>query len=241
MTRKAAAIAPAMPAVQPERVEWHVEDRPVAYDRALSFMEAKVRAIRDKAHNENVWLIEHPPVYTAGTSAKISDLLKPRFPVFNTGRGGQFTYHGPGQRVAYVMLDLQKREPDIRKFVWQLEEWVIRTLKEFDVTGERREGRVGIWVTTIETDGKKTRTVEKKIAAIGVRVHKWVSFHGVAVNIKPDLAHYDGIVPCGISEYGVTSLHDLGVTVTMQDFDAALKRNWESVFGPFDRSKATKK
>lgn len=240
MTRKT-ATASVTPAPLVERVEWHIEDRPVAYDRALSFMEAKVRAIRDKSHNESVWLIEHPPVYTAGTSAKMADLLKPRFPVFNTGRGGQFTYHGPGQRVAYVMLDLQKREPDLRKYVWQLEEWVIRALKEFGVTGERREGRVGIWVVTAVNDGKKVTMVEKKIAAIGVRVHKWVSFHGVAINVKPDLGHYDGIVPCGISDYGVTSLHDLGVTVSMADVDAALKRNWEAVFGPFDRSKTAKK
>ena len=238
MTRNAIALNLAP---QPERVEWIVDDRPVAYERALSFMEAKVRAIRDKAHNEMVWLIEHPPVYTAGTSAQAKDLKSDRFPVHHTGRGGQFTYHGPGQRVAYVMLDLQKRNPDIRDFVNKLETWVILSLKDFGIIGEKREGRVGIWVKTLENKNGKTLPTEKKIAAVGVRVHKWVTFHGIAINIKPDLTHYDGIVPCGIADYGVTSFKELGVDISMAEFDQALKRNWEAVFGPLNRSKIAKK
>lgn len=210
------------------KFEWLVEDRPVAYDRALAFMEAKVRTIRDRHTAEIVWLLEHPPVYTGGTSANPKDLLNPRFPVFYTGRGGQFTYHGPGQRIAYVMIDLQERKLDLQKYVHDLEEWVIRALSQLGVKGERRKGRVGIWVD-LKPYGRKG---EAKIAAIGVRVRKWVTYHGVSINVKPDLAHYNGIVPCGITDHGVTSLADLGVETTTADLDAALRRSWEDVFGP---------
>ncbi|MDE1151529.1 MAG: lipoyl(octanoyl) transferase LipB [Micavibrio sp.] len=217
------------PAKKFKMPEWHVDDRPVPYDRALAFMEAKVALIREKADPEYVWLLEHPPVYTAGTSADPKDLLNPRFPVYNAGRGGQYTYHGPGQRVAYAMLDLNKRGPDLRLHVQNLEQWVIDTLKGFDVDGERREGRVGIWVDMHKHGQPKGS--ESKIAAIGVRVRKWVTFHGVSININPDMSHYSGIVPCGISQYGVTSLHKLGLKVTMAEFDKALKANWEKTFG----------
>lgn len=210
------------------KFEWLVEERPVAYDRALAFMEAKVRTIRDRHTAEIVWLIEHPPVYTGGTSANPKDLINPRFPVFYTGRGGQFTYHGPGQRVGYVMIDLQERKMDLQKYVHSLEEWVIRALAKLDVKGERRKGRVGIWVDLKPYGGKG----EAKIAALGVRVRKWVTFHGVSINVKPDLSHYDGIVPCGITEHGVTSLAQLGKTVPMAELDAALRSSWEDVFGP---------
>jgi len=188
-------------------------------------MEARADAIARGDANERVWLVEHPPIYTAGTSAKAEDLLEARFPVFKTGRGGQYTYHGPGQRVGYVMLNLKARGPDVRAFVHDLEEWLIRTLAEFNVHGERREGRVGIWVA--RGGGK-----EDKIAAIGVRVRRWVTFHGVSLNVEPDLSHFTGIVPCGISEHGVTSLVDLGIPVSMADVDVAMKRAFESVFGP---------
>ncbi|VAV94388.1 Octanoate-[acyl-carrier-protein]-protein-N-octanoyltransferase, partial [hydrothermal vent metagenome] len=174
---------------------------------------------------ELVWLLEHPPLYTAGTSADSRDLISPdRFPVYETGRGGQYTYHGPGQRVAYVMLDLSKRARDVRKYVHNLEQWVIDTLAAFDVIAERRAGRVGVWVT--RSDGR-----EEKIAAIGVRVRKWVTYHGICINVAPDLDHYSGIVPCGISEHGVTSLSDLGRNVTMEEVDAALKQTWGKNFG----------
>ena len=185
----------------------------------------RVAAIRAGEAPELVWLLEHPPLYTAGTSARIHDLLAPRrFPVFDAGRGGQYTYHGPGQRVAYVMLDLQRRKPDLRRYIWQLEEWVIRTLAQFNVHGERRDGRIGIWV--VEPGGR-----EAKIAAIGVRVRRWVTYHGVAINLDPDLEHFSGIVPCGISGFGVTSLAALGLTTTMADLDAALRGTFEEVFG----------
>lgn len=210
------------------KVSWQSEDRPVPYDRALAFMEAKIGLIREKAEQEHVWLLEHPPVYTAGTSAEAKDLLNPRFPVYTAGRGGQYTYHGPGQRVAYVMLDLQKRTPDLKAYIYNLEEWVIRALGDFGVRGERREGRVGIWVD-MKPYGHKKGT-EKKIAAIGVRVRKWVTFHGVSLNVNPDLSHYEGIVPCGIMEHGVTSLADLGIKASMQDVDKALRSNWDKVF-----------
>jgi lipoyl(octanoyl) transferase len=209
------------------KVDWQSEDRPVAYDRALAFMEAKAGLIRDKAENELVWLLEHPPVYTAGTSAKQTDMLNPRFPVYSAGRGGEYTYHGPGQRIAYVMLDLQKRNPDLRDYINKLEGWMIDTLKTWDVTGERREGRIGVWINMKNHGGKG----EAKIAAIGVRVRKWVSYHGIALNVNPDLTHYNGIVPCGITEHGVTSLAQLGIKVAMQDVDRALKANWEKTFG----------
>lgn len=202
---------------------WYVSDAPVDYREALAFMERRVAAIRAGTAPETVWLLEHPPLYTAGTSAADDELLQPdRFPVYRVGRGGRHTYHGPGQRVAYVMLDLKARKPDVRAFVWQLEEWVIRALAAFGVRAERREGRVGLWVAR----GNR----EDKIAAIGVRVRRWVTYHGVAVNVCPDLDHFAGIVPCGISEHGVTSLRDLGVAATLVDLDAALRAEFERVF-----------
>lgn len=207
--------------------DWQVEDRLVAYERALAFMEAKAALIREKGENDYVWLLEHPPVYTAGTSADRKDLLNVKFPVMKAGRGGQYTYHGPGQRIAYVMMDLQKRGADLKKYVHDLEEWVIGALAPLGVKGERRQGRVGIWV-----DLKPyARKGEAKIAAIGVRVRKWVTWHGVSINVKPDLSHYEGIVPCGIKEHGVTSLHDLGIKVDMAELDQSLRRSFTNVFG----------
>ena len=206
-------------------VEWTVASAPVAYPHAVAAMEERVAAILARETPEQVWLLEHPPLYTAGTSAQTDDLLDSlSLPVFKSGRGGQYTYHGPGQRVAYVMLDLAaRRRMDLRCFVRDLERWLIRTLAEFGIVGVCREGRVGIWV---ETDGG-----EAKIAAIGVRVRRWVTFHGVSLNVVPDLAHYRGIVACGIREHGVTSLAALGVEATMDDVDRALRRNFSSVFG----------
>ncbi len=207
-------------------LEWRITEKPVDYEWAVLEMETRVKAIRDGEASELVWLLEHPPLYTAGTSADPDDLLTPdRFPVFQTGRGGQYTYHGPGQRVAYVMLDLKRRGPDVRKFVWSLEEWVIQTLQHFNVRGERRDGRIGIWVAR----NKGTR--EDKIAAIGVRLRRWVSYHGIAINLDPELEHFAGIVPCGVNEHGVTSLVDLGLPITMADLDVALKESFEEVFG----------
>ncbi len=196
----------------------------IEYPDALAEMERRVADIRAGSAPEMVWLLEHPPLYTAGTSAKASDLLNARFPVFETGRGGEYTYHGPGQRVGYVMLDLKKRQrvPDIKRYVWQLEEWIIRALSEFGIKGERREGRVGIWVAH---DGS-----ESKIAALGVRIRHWVSYHGIAINVDPDLSHFQGIVPCGIREFGVTSCHALGARISMDDLDKALLKHWDSVF-----------
>lgn len=211
-----------------ETPEWRISDLPVPYDEAVAEMEARVAAIAEGRARELVWLLEHPPLYTAGTSADARDLIDPkRFPVFKTGRGGQYTYHGPGQRVAYVMLDLKRRKPDVRAFVEDLERWLIAALAEFNVTGELREGRVGVWVRRPE----KGLTAEDKIAAIGVRIRKWVTFHGVSLNVDPDLDHFSGIVPCGISQHGVTSLADLGLTATMADADLALKRTFAGVFG----------
>lgn len=207
--------------------EWRQSADLVPYPEAVATMEARAAAIREEDARELIWLLEHPPLYTAGTSAKEGDLLAPsQFPVYQTGRGGQYTYHGPGQRIGYVMLDLKARGPDVRKFVWNLEEWVIRALASFNVTGERREGRVGIWV-----DRGAGR--EDKIAAIGVRVRKWVTFHGISINVEPDLSHFGGIVPCGIGDpqFGVTSLVDLGLPVTMEDLDVALKQSFDAVFG----------
>jgi lipoyl(octanoyl) transferase len=204
--------------------EWQVEPGLLGYPEAIAFMENRVAAIADGQAPELVWLVEHPPIYTAGTSAQPSDLLDARFPVFQTGRGGQFTYHGPGQRVAYVMLDLRQRKMDVRRFVRDLEEWLIRTLARFGVKGERRDGRVGIWV--VGSDGR-----EEKIAAIGVRVRRWVTFHGTALNVAPDLDHFSGIVPCGVRGHGVTSLAQLGINVTMAEVDAALRAELEKVFG----------
>ena len=205
-------------------VEWRIDNDPVGYEEAVAAMEMRVADIRAGQADELVWLLEHLALYTAGTSAKEADLLDARFPVFKTGRGGEHTYHGPGQRVAYVMLNLRERQktPDIKKYVWSLEEWVIRTLAVFDVTGERREGRVGIWV--VRPEG------EKKVSAIGVRIRHWVSYHGVSVNINPDLSHFSGIVPCGISEHGVTSLHDLGKAVSMEEWDRAFRTQWDEIF-----------
>lgn len=207
-------------------IEWRVSDGQVSYPDALSFMETRAADIRDEKAPQTVWLLEHPPLYTAGTSAKHEDLLEPeRFPVYDAGRGGQYTYHGPGQRVAYVMLDLNHYGRDVRRYVHDLEEWIIRTLAKFNVKGERREGRVGIWV-----DRGAGR--EDKIAAIGVRVRKWVTFHGIAINLDPDLTHFQGIVPCGIAQHGVTSLYDLGICVAMEDLDVALREAFYEVFHP---------
>lgn len=206
-------------------MEWKVSNTQIEYEEALSFMDERVAAIHKHGGEECVWLLEHPSLYTAGTSAKETDLLNADFPVYEAGRGGQYTYHGPGQRVAYVMLDLKEREgaPDIKKYVWNLEEWIIRTLAHFDIKGERRCGRVGIWVVMPDC-------AEKKIAAIGVRVRHWITLHGIAININPDLSHFGGIVPCGISEHGVTSLHDLGVEVSAEVLDKVLQREFEGVF-----------
>jgi lipoyl(octanoyl) transferase len=211
--------------VVPSPVEWRISDGPVAYPDALAAMEARVEAIRAGREPELCWLLEHPPLYTAGTSARPQDLLAPRrFPVFRAGRGGQYTYHGPGQRVGYVMLDLQRRGPDLRKYIQQLEDWIIRTLEHFDLRGERRLGRVGIWV--VKPDGK-----EAKIAAIGVRIRRWVTFHGIAINLDPDLEHFAGIVPCGIKDFGVTSFADLGLTTSMAELDGVLVSSFDLVFG----------
>ena len=206
------------------RIEWRISDAPVAYPEALAVMEARVEAIREGRAPELVWLLEHPPLYTAGTSAKPEDLVAPdRFPVYRAGRGGQFTYHGPGQRVAYVMLDLKPRGGDVRQFVCDLEGWLIDTLQSFNLKGERRTGRVGIWIAGPDGD--------KKIAALGIRVRRWVSFHGVALNVDPDLEHFSGIVPCGVRDAGVTSLLDQGIAVPMAEVDLALRVAFEQRFG----------
>jgi len=208
---------------------WAVSRGPVDYPAAVAAMEARAAAIAEGRAGELVWLLEHPPLYTAGVSAKPGDLLDPgRFPVFETGRGGQFTYHGPGQRVVYVMLDLTKRRRDVRAFVAALEAWIIGALAAFNVTGDVREGRVGVWVER-RAPGVPPR--EDKIAAIGVKLRRWVSFHGISLNVEPDLSHFSGIVPCGVAEHGVTSLVDLGLPVTMDEADAALKASFGAVFG----------
>ena len=210
-------------------VEWRIEERLVPYPEAVAAMEERVRMVRDGTAAEQVWLLEHPPLYTAGTSAADDELLEPgRFPVYRSGRGGRYTCHGPGQRVAYVMLDLKRRRPDVRCYVHDLEDWVIRALARFNVTGERREGRVGIWVQR----GRQ----EDKIAAIGVRVRRWVTYHGIAVNLDPDLEHFAGIVPCGIEGHGVTSLADMGLPVTMADLDVALRETFDEVFSQRESS-----
>jgi len=209
----------------PETVEWKTSPAPVAYEDAVSEMEVRVARIRAASATELVWLLEHPPIYTAGASAKEGDLLDSEvFPVHRTGRGGQYTYHGPGQRVAYTMLDLQRRGADLHRFVRNLEQWLIDSLGEFGVTGERRAGRVGVWVSL---GGEK----EAKIAALGIRVRRWVTFHGVSLNVAPDLSHYDGIVACGVPEHGVTSLEALGVQVDMSEVDAVLKEKFNALFG----------
>jgi lipoyl(octanoyl) transferase len=218
---------PAPPGSTP--VEWRVSDSIVQYPDALAAMEARAAEIAAGRVSELVWLLEHPPLYTAGTSANPADLIEARFPVHQTGRGGQFTYHGPGQRVAYVMLDLRRRGPDVRRFVASLEEWIIRTLAAFNVRGERREDRVGVWIRRPDKGGG----YEDKIAAIGIRVRQWVTLHGIALNIEPELSHFSGIVPCGVSEgrYGVTSLADLGILVMMPEVDSIMRREFERLFG----------
>lgn len=210
-------------------VEWRIESAPVPYPEAVAAMESRAADIADRKASELVWLLEHPPLYTSGTSGKQGDLLDPRFPLFTTGRGGQVTYHGPGQRVAYVMLDLKRRRPDVRAYVAGLEQWIIRTLDAFNVRGERREDRVGVWVKRPD----KGIGHEDKIAAIGVRLRRWVSFHGIAINVEPELSHFAAIVPCGVVDprYGVTSLVDLGLPVTMEDVDVALRQAFGEVFG----------
>lgn len=221
---------------QAQQVEWRVVEGLTQYDEAVAFMEQRVADIREGQAEELVWLVEHPALYTAGTSAKDDDLVDAnRFPVFETGRGGEHTYHGPGQRVAYVMLDLKRRKQDVRAFVSSLEAWIISALDQFNVQGERREDRVGVWVQRPEKKSAFPDLVaEDKIAAIGIRLRKWVSFHGISINVEPDLTHYDGIVPCGISAHGVTSLIDLGLPVTMDDLDLALKEQFEHQFGPLN-------
>jgi lipoyl(octanoyl) transferase len=210
-------------------VGWAVSTDYVPYPAAVAAMEARAAAIAEGTAGELIWLLEHPPLYTAGVSAKATDLIEPdRFPVFESGRGGQFTYHGPGQRVAYVMLDLTKRGRDVRAFVAALEAWIIDALAAFNVTGELRDGRVGVWVERKGAGWSR----EDKIAAIGVKLRKWVSFHGISLNVEPDLGHFSGIVPCGQTEHGVTSLVDLGLPVTLDEADAALKASFEKVFGP---------
>jgi len=220
-------------------VEWRVEPGLTPYEVALAVMENRAEAIRKGNAGELIWLVEHPSLYTAGTSADAGDLLDPaRFPVYQAGRGGEYTYHGPGQRVAYVMLDLKRRREDVRAFVAALEAWIIRSLEHFNVKGERRAGRVGVWVQRPDKppmpDGSP---MEDKIAAIGIRLRRWVSFHGIAVNVEPELAHFSGIVPCGVSGFGVTSLVELGLPVTMSDFDSALKQAFEDIFGPAETLK----
>lgn len=223
-----------LPTLPSPPAEWRVEPGLTSYDAALAFMEQRAARIANGEAGELVWLIEHPPLYTAGTSARAEDLVDAnRFPVFDAGRGGEYTYHGPGQRVAYVMLDLKRRRQDVRAFVTALEEWIIRSLAAFNVKGERREDRVGVWVVRPDrppsADGSPA---EDKIAAIGIRLRKWVSFHGIAINVEPELGHFDGIVPCGVRDHGVTSLVDLGLPVTMSDLDVALKAAFLDIFGP---------
>lgn len=216
---------PKSPKPDQKTVEWCISEGFVPYEQAVDFMEKRVAEIRKGRASQMVWLLEHPPLYTAGTSAKPEEVLDPdRFPVYQVGRGGKHTYHGPGQRVAYVMLDLKDHGADLRAFVRNLEEWVIQTLARFGLKGERRDGRVGIWV-------QRGPLREDKIGAIGVRVRRWVSFHGISLNVEPDLSHFEGIIPCGISDHGVTSLWDLGLTPTMDDVDLCLKECFEEIFG----------
>ncbi len=224
----APGIPPLYPPLDRRPVEWLTAPAHVPYPDAVAFMESRVAAVRDGTAPELVWLVEHPPLYTAGTSAKPEDLLEPRFPVYRTGRGGQLTYHGPGQRVAYVMIDLKRRNPDVRAYVAALEAWIMRALASLGVTAEPRDGRVGLWVPMERQGGRAGE--EAKIAAIGVRIRRWVTYHGVAINVAPDLSHYSGIVPCGIREHGVTSLAALGVKATMADLDLALREAWPASF-----------
>ncbi len=214
-------------------VGWEVTDGLTEYEAAVSRMELLASEIAAGKADERVWLVEHPPLYTAGTSAKDDGLLEPdRFPVFQTGRGGEYTYHGPGQRVAYTMLDLKRRKPDVRVFITTLEDWIIATLADFNVRAERRAGRIGVWVERPDKPPMQDGSMrEEKIAAIGIRLRRWVSFHGISINVDPHLSHFDGIIPCGIADYGVTSLVDLGIPASMDDVDVALKRNFERYFG----------
>ncbi|WP_237480407.1 lipoyl(octanoyl) transferase LipB [Lichenibacterium dinghuense] len=232
---RGSAAAGLKPAGGAGPVEWRVEEAPVPYAEAVAAMEAHVALVIAGEAPERVWLVEHPPLYTAGTSARDGDLRDGRFPVHRTGRGGQYTYHGPGQRVAYVMLDLNRRRPDVRAFVAALEDWVIGALARLNVRGERRQDRVGVWVARPDKPaGLDGTPAEDKVAAIGIRLKRWVSFHGVSVNVEPDLSHFGGIVPCGIaqSHYGVTSLVDLGLPIAMAEFDGVLRAEFERVFGP---------
>lgn len=228
-----------LPAPGSSAIEWRVEPGLTQYEHALAFMEARADAIRKGEAPEMAWLVEHPPLYTAGTSARTEDLVEPdRFPVFAAGRGGEYTYHGPGQRVAYVMLDLKRRREDVRAFVAALEEWIIRTLDRFNVKGERREDRVGVWVVRPDRTPMPDGTpAEDKIAAIGIRLRRWVSFHGISINVEPDLQHFSGIVPCGVADHGVTSLVDLGLPVAMADLDVALKAAFAEVFGAAEETR----
>ncbi|MGY6646433.1 MAG: lipoyl(octanoyl) transferase LipB [Salinarimonas sp.] len=222
------AAASFLPQAGSPPIDWVVSEGLVDYEEAVTAMEARVARIAAGEARECIWLLEHPPLYTAGTSARESDLVaRERFPVHASGRGGQYTYHGPGQRVAYVMLDLNRRAPDLRRYVSALEAWLIGTLAQFNIRGERREDRVGVWVRRPD----KGPSVEDKIAAIGIRVRRWVSFHGVSLNVEPDLDHFTGIVPCGITEHGVTSLVDLGYPVTMPEVDAVMRAEFEAIFG----------
>ena len=243
MTERSQLATSFLPSPGSTPVEWRIEPGFTAYPQALQTMEARAEAIRAGAAPELVWLVEHPPLYTAGTSARVEDLIEPdRFPVFSAGRGGEYTYHGPGQRVAYVMLDLKRRREDVRAFVAALEQWIIATLAAFNVRGERREDRVGVWVVRPDRspmpDGSPA---EDKIAAIGIRLRRWVSFHGIAINVEPDLGHFGGIVPCGVQDHGVTSLVDLGLPVTMRDLDNALAAAFEGIFGPVETAPAIRK
>lgn len=213
-------------------VDWAVSDRPVSYEAALAVMERRIEQIATGAAPELIWLLEHPPIYTAGTSARPADLLQPdRFPVYETGRGGQYTYHGPGQRIAYVMLDLRARGRDVRALITLLEDWIIATLQTFNIKGEVRADRVGVWVARPD----RGAGAEDKIAAIGLRLRRWVSFHGLSLNVEPDLEHFSGIVPCGVNNHGVTSLADLGLVLSMPDVDMALAAAFERVVGPVRR------
>ncbi len=210
-------------------VEWCITDGLLAYEEALEEMSARAALIANDEAPERVWLVEHPPLYTAGTSADVADLILPdRFPVHKTGRGGQYTYHGPGQRVVYVMMNLKRRRQDVRLFVTALEDWIISTLDTFNIKGERREDRVGVWVKRPDLGTAR----EDKVAALGIRVRRWVTFHGLSINVEPDLEHFSGIVPCGVQGHGVTSLVDLGLPLTVHDVDVALRQCFEPIFGP---------
>ncbi len=227
-----------MPSRDAAPVEWRISEAIVPYADAVTLMDARVARIAAGTAAELIWLLEHPPLYTAGTSARATDLVDARLPVHKSGRGGQLTYHGPGQRVIYAMLDLKRRDPDLRAYVWALEEWIIAALSAFGVKGERRADRIGVWVARPEKPrGKNGEAAEDKIAAFGIRVRRWVSFHGVSLNVAPDLSHFCGIIPCGISDaqFGVTSLRDLGLPVSMSEVDVALAREFEPIFGKLQR------